>query len=158
MTVSDSRSSERLFTIYERVTPPVFQRWLRPFFSDPRTLRWFVLYACIGAFGVAVYLFLAWLLSRSGIPVIVASGIAFASGATAQFLLNRNVNFRAFHRAAHRQARTYLVVMAINFALTLAIVSLSTRFLHATAEEANLLTLPFTFPMAYLANRYVTFA
>lgn len=149
---------QRLYSFYERFTPVPAQRLLRPFFSDARTMRWFVLYGCIGATGVGIYLGLVWVLTHSGVPVLVATAVSFASGATAQFLLNRNLNFRAFHRKASYQARTYVLVMAVNFVLTLLIVYSTTRLFRLDSEIANLATLPVTFPVAYLCNRYLTFA
>jgi putative flippase GtrA len=141
---------------YRNFTPAPLRRLLTPFISSPQTLRWFLLYGCIGASGVAVFLGLVWLFARMHVMPVAASGIAFACGASLQFFLNRNYNFRAFDRAASHQARTYAAVMSINFALTLLIVACA---VHAGigAVQANLLTLVVTFPVAFLANRHLTF-
>jgi len=147
---------ERLFLFYEKL-PAGIRGQLGVFISSPLTLRWLVLYIVIGFSGVAVYFGLLWVLLRESVPVLAATACSFFTGASLQFLLNRFLNFRAFDRTVSRQASTYAAIMALNFLLTMLIVTVGTQGLHMHPFLANVVTIPVTSPTAYLANRYMTF-
>jgi acetyltransferase-like isoleucine patch superfamily enzyme/putative flippase GtrA len=147
---------ESLFRVYEKMPAGVRKR-LTVFVSDPRTLRGFFLYVCIGFTGVTVYFGLLWIFLRANLPALTATAASFLIGASLQFLLNRYLNFRAFDRTITRQASTGLAVITLNFLLTLAIVAFAVHALHMSAFLANIATIPVTLPVAYLATRYMTF-
>jgi len=122
-----------------------------------RELRWFLAYAVIGATGVAVFVGAAALLVRAGCDPLLATALGMLLGASLQFALNRHVNFRAIHQPVARQALTFATVMAVNIVATLAIVAAALHTLHASPVVANILSVPITFPLAYVVNRHLTF-
>ncbi len=124
---------------------------------DARERLLFARYAVIGASGVGIYLGLVWVLARIGWPPLAATIAGYLVGASWQFLLNRYYNFRAYDRHVAHQASSYLVVMIVNFGLTVAVVAFGIHVLRLSTFAANLLQLPVTFPIAYLANRHLTF-
>jgi putative flippase GtrA len=147
---------ERLFRLYEKI-PQALRNKLGVFVSSPQTLRLFVVYIGIGFAGLAAYFAVLEALLRENVPLLAATACSFLVGVSFQFLLNRYVNFRAFDRAVTRQASTYVVVIGLNLLLTMLVVAVAVRALHMNPFLANLATIPITSPVAYLANRYLTF-
>jgi putative flippase GtrA len=145
-----------LYALYERA-PAGARRRLSAFISSPLTLRWFVLYAGIGVSGVTVYFGLLWIFLRQHMAALPATMISYLLGASLQFVLNRYVNFQAFDRSVARQASSYLAIIVLNLMVTAVVVMVGVHAFHLHAFTANLATIPFTFPTAYLANRYMTF-
>jgi len=122
-----------------------------------RELRWFLAYAVIGATGVGVFIGAAALLLRLGCNPLLATAAGMLLGASLQFALNRQLNFRAIHQPVARQALSFATVLAFNIIATLAIVTVALRTLHASPFAADLLSVPITFPLAYIINRHLTF-
>lgn len=116
----------------------------------------FATYLAIGGGTFVVYLTVFSILQSHGIPLPVASSIAYFTTPPVHFILNRYFNFRRFDRSLHDQARTYLVVIAVQWLVTLAIVDvLSAHGVHPTI--AAILAVAVNVPCGFLANRYLTF-
>lgn len=120
------------------------------------TLRLFVNYVAIGGTTFVFYLSLFTLLERAAVPLPIAATIAYFCGTALHFTLNRWTNFRRFDRAVHDQARTFGVVIFLQWLVTLAVVTLLTgrgispTFAAVAAVVVNL-------PGGFIANRYLTF-
>jgi len=146
----------RLYAIYERM-PGVLRAPFRPFVSSPVTLRWLVWYVFIGLCGIALYLALLECLLLIGVSPLVATAIACVVSASLQFMVNRNRNFRAFNRPILQQAMNYVLIGLCVLALTMVLVFAGIHVLRLPPFTANALTLLVTTPLAYLANRHLTF-
>lgn len=120
-------------------------------------MRLFVLYCWIGLAGVFVYIGVLWLLLKLGVSAPLAITLSYCAGGATQFFGNRYFNFRAFERTVMHQGSTYVLISIVNYLLTLAFVTVAVRFAGMSVLLATVLSLPITFPAAYLANRYLTF-
>jgi putative flippase GtrA len=121
------------------------------------TARTFAGYLCIGVLGVSFYIALLWCFDQARIPSFVAFTLSYVIAVSAQFLLNRYLNFRAFDRAIHHQAGTYVVVTALNYVLMITVEELGIHVLRLNPIMAYILSIPVNLPIGYLANRYLTF-
>lgn len=111
----------------------------------------------MGVAGVALYTVLLWFFVRAGIPSFWAFTASYVLAVAAQFLMNRYWNFRAFDRAIHHQAATYLVVTALNYAIMIAVEEIGVQILHVGPVLAYIISIPVNLPVGYLANRFLTF-
>ena len=121
------------------------------------TLRTFAGYVCVGIAGVALYMGLLWCFDRAGLIPFAAFTLSYIIAVSAQFLMNKYLNFRAFDRAIHHQASTYIVVTAVNYVLMIAVEELGIHLLHVDTLMAYALSIPVNLPIGYLANRFLTF-
>jgi putative flippase GtrA len=86
----------------------------------------------------------------------LASTIAYFTGTTTHFLLNRYANFRRFDRAIHDQARTFAFLIFVQWLLTLAIISALVA--HGIVPVlARISATAINLPFGFVANRYLTF-
>src|SRR5579884_3296340 len=127
------------------------------FLTSAETRRTFALYVLIGALGVSFYVVALWALLHVGTPYFAAFTGAFILGVSAQFMMNRYFNFRAFQRTVHHQAGTYAVVTVLSYLTMMGVVSFAMRVFHFKPVLAYLLSVPINLPVGYLANRYLTF-
>ena len=111
----------------------------------------------VGVLGVALYVVLLWLFVRAGMPQFWAFTASYVLAVAAQFLMNRYWNFRAFDRAIHHQAGTYVLVTALNYVLMIAVEEFGVQVLRVGPVWAYLISIPVNLPIGYLANRFLTF-
>jgi putative flippase GtrA len=129
---------------------------LRTIAADPVVRRQFARYLIIGAtvFCVVVSTFALCISHRMLLPL--ASTTAYFTGTTTHFLLNRYANFRRFDRAIHDQARTFAIIIGVQWLLTLAIISTLVGF-GVIPIAARVAAIALNLPLGFLANRYLTF-
>jgi putative flippase GtrA len=121
------------------------------------TRRTFAGYVCVGIAGVAFYMLLLWIFVRGGMPAFWAFTGSYVLAVATQFLMNRYWNFRAFDRAIHHQAGTYVIVTAINYVIMIAVEEAAIHGLRVTPMWAYVISIPVCLPVGYLANRFLTF-
>lgn len=114
-------------------------------------------YAVAGAAGVCVYGIVLSALVHMHVPAIVSFTVSWGCGIALQFLMNRYWSFRAFDRPIRRQVVEYVAIALLNYVLMLAIEEFGMRVLNLSALAAFGLTIPVNTPIAYLANRHLTF-
>lgn len=120
-------------------------------------LRSFVGYVSVGVAGVAFYMVLLWIFVRVHVPAFAAFTASYVIAVAAQFLMNKYWNFRAFDRALHHQAGTYVVVTAVNYVIMIAVEEFAVGVLRVSPLLAYAISIPVNLPIGYLANRYLTF-
>lgn len=121
------------------------------------TRRTFTGYVCVGVAGVGLYMLLLWFFVRAGVPAFWAFTSSYALAVAAQFLMNRYWNFRAFDRAIHHQAGTYIIVTAVNYVIMIGVEEAAMSWLHVNPLWAYAISIPVNLPVGYLANRFLTF-
>jgi putative flippase GtrA len=114
-------------------------------------------FVIVGVVGTALDFGLLWLLLRGGVWQPLAVSVAYVVATGVQFVLNRHYSFRSFDRAAVDQARTYLVVSAINWLVAVACVQAGTQALGLAPLWAKALSIPPSVIVSFLGNRYLTF-
>ena len=129
---------------------------LKAFLQDPVVRRQFATYLVIGGtvFCIDVSTFAFCVAHRVILPA--ASTIAYFTGTTTHFLLNRYANFRRFDRAIHDQARTFAFIIFVQWLITLALISvLVAHGVYPTV--ARIIAIAVNLPLGFIANRYLTF-
>jgi putative flippase GtrA len=123
---------------------------------DRTTMGLFGRYVAIGAavFLVDVGTF-QFLLGR-GWNSVASVALSYAAGAVAHFLLNKYQNFRNFDRSGRRQVGTYIVLISLQWLLTIAIVSACAQFGIAPIV-ARMTAILVNLPVGFVAHRYLTF-
>lgn len=129
------------------------QRRLNDHGTRMQLIRYFVFSGC--AFCVDVGGF--QLLLSVGLWRPVAVAIAFVAGATTNFVLNRQLNFRKFGRTAPEQARTYVAVGTVLILTTMGIVELGVREWRLAPVIAKILAVGINFPLGFILHRHLTF-
>lgn len=102
-------------------------------------VRRFVIYIGVGIICALIDIGLMQLLALFGAHFMVATTAGFAAGLVVNFLLHTHVTFSASY--SHGALMRYLIVVAVNYALTLA----SVAIFHAWLDMAllgKLLSLP----------------
>ncbi len=124
--------------------------------DDPLIRRQFAVYLLIG--GTVLFIDLGTLrfCLAHGVVLVLATTIAYFTGTTSHFLLNRYANFRRFERGIHDQARTFLAIIFFQWLVTLAVVSLLVHY-GSPVLPARLVAVALNLPVGFLANRYLTF-
>ncbi len=145
------------YAAYEKFVPDQVRKLFSPFVHSRDSLALFVNYILIGITGEAILFVLFWALLGFGVNRVLALGISYTVAVSAQFVLNKYCNFRAFDRTVVQQARTYVVITAIVYAVSIPIIEITVRFLHLGAMVGLLFTVPICLPIGYLGNRYLTF-
>jgi putative flippase GtrA len=97
------------------------------------------------------------LLIRLGIAAPVAAGTSFLSGAAFHFSANRWLNFKAFHRAAAVQARTYFAIVGVAWVMTVLTIYVVHDRLGQPWLAAKVLATAITLPIGFLGHRFLTF-
>lgn len=114
-------------------------------------------YAAIGVTGTLLDVTLFGLLVRAGTWVPAAVTITFFLATALQFFLNRHWSFRATQQPASAQALPYAVVTLAAWLLTVLLVEMGTRLIHATPLVSKILSIPPVGMLSFIANRYWTF-
>ncbi len=148
---------EAAYAAYEKSVPHKVRKLLSPFVHSSNSLALFVNYILIGIAGEAILFSLFWALLVVGVNRVVALGLSYTIAVSAQFVLNKYCNFRAFDRTVVQQAGTYVVIAALVYAVSIPIIEFSVRILHLGAMVGLLFTVPICLPIGYLGNRYLTF-
>jgi putative flippase GtrA len=121
------------------------------------TRRTFIGYLIVGVTGVALYVVLLQAFVHVGTPPFAAFTLSYVLAGSSQFLMNKYWNFRAFDRAIHHQFSTYAVIVAVNYAIMIAVEEFGMHVLHMTPLWAYVLSIPFNLPIGYITNRFLTF-
>jgi putative flippase GtrA len=137
--------------------PAALSRYGASFFAASETRRTLAGYVCVGVAGVALYMLLLAAFVRIGLRSFEAFTLSYVLAVSAQFLMNKYWNFKAFDRAIHQQAATYVVVTALNYAIMIGVEEASIHTLHVTPLWAYVISIPVNLPVGYLANRFLTF-
>jgi putative flippase GtrA len=120
-------------------------------------VRQVVAYGVVGAFGTFLDVGLFWTLVRLGAWIPLAVTLAFFGATAAQFGLNRQWSFRAYHRPAIVQAPVYAIVTLVNWLLALVLVEAGIRVLHLSPMAAKAFSIPPIALLGFFANRRLTF-
>ena len=120
-------------------------------------MRQIVAYGIVGVFGTLLDVGLFSALVRLGAWVPLAVTLAFFGATAAQFVLNRQWSFRAFHRPAIAQAPVYAIVTFVNWLLALVLVEAGIQALHLSPIGAKAFSILPTALLGFVANRYLTF-
>ncbi len=117
-----------------------------------RAQRNLLLYAAIGASGVALDLVLFLLLHNSaGMHELAANAISTTAGITNNFLLNAFFNFRRSDDLAGRFVRFYAVGL-LGLAMVAVILLVFATWLGADANIVKALSLPLVLALQYTLN------
>jgi putative flippase GtrA len=121
-----------------------------------RSARLFLAYISIGGFVFCVdaglFQFLVW----QHVVLALAATAAYAVGVATHFTLNRFLNFRAFERAIHNQARTYSIIVFFQCLITLAVIE-AVVALGFLPFIAKVVAVAVNIPIGFMAHRYITF-
>ena len=90
------------------------------------------------------------------VELFLATSISYALDVLSHFTLNRCVNFRNFDRSWQAQARTYGLVVTVQWLLTLGIVALGVGA-GLSPLAAKLVAVATNVPVGFFAHRYLTF-
>lgn len=148
---------EKIYALYERLTPAFTRSMLRPLIHSPATLRQFLVYLGIQGIAMTVDFSVLAAALRIGVPVLVAVPFALAIALALHFLLNRHYNFRNFDRPLLRQAGTYLVLAVMMSAFAVLWVEALSQWFGVPVLIAKLLSMPITAVLGYITTRDLTF-
>ena len=121
-----------------------------------RTFRQLVVYLAIGGIVFCIDIGTFQLVFASSSNAVLAATVAFALAVCVHFMLNRSFNFRNFERAIHEQARTYAIIAALSWLLTLLIIEIGMH-LGLAALAAKIIAVVVNIPAGFFAHRYLTF-
>jgi putative flippase GtrA len=120
-------------------------------------IQLFIGYASVSVFVTCIDLGILHSLVNVRMPQPIGVSIAFLTANGVQFSLYRYVVFRALQRPVMIQGSAYVLVLVISWWLTVALVALITHLFGVATMLAKLFTIPITFPLGFLLNRYVIF-
>ena len=114
-------------------------------------------YATIGLLVAAIdFTTFKLTLYEAHLSLFLATSIAYGTGVTSHFLMNRHFNFRNFERKIHQQALTYGVIVCFGWLFTVSIVGFGVRSgLHPF--PARVVAIVLNFPLGFACHRYLTF-
>ena len=118
--------------------------------------RFFFTYAAIGCVVFFVDILSYRMSLLLGARLYLAVTIAFVLALCVHFTLNKFVNFKNFDRAIHQQLRTYGVLVAFNYCLTLGTVELGVHW-GLSPLMAKIVSVGLVFPIGFLSQRHLTF-
>lgn len=121
------------------------------------TARTFAGYVVIGVLGVALYVALLWCFVHLHMPPLPAFTLSYVIAVSAQFLMNKFLNFKSFDRAIHKQAGTYVIITAFNYVIMIGVEELGIGPLRLSPIMAYMLSIPVNLPLSYFAHRFLTF-
>jgi putative flippase GtrA len=130
---------------------------IEPVIDSPAALAQLAAYIMIQAATAGVDFATLYVLLRLKLAMSAAVAVAYVTGLAANFALNRNVNFRNFERPLHRQAWAYATIAALVLGFTVLWVDTFVHFLHVPPMIAKALSIPVTFVIGFLSNKYVIF-
>ncbi|MBD3881915.1 GtrA family protein [Phormidium tenue FACHB-886] len=131
---------------------------LNPLLSTPSAKLVFSLLRYLGIGGLVFFVDVGtfqWLILHQAY-VFLAASISYSLAVVCHFTLNKFLNFRNFERSTARQFRTYLVVVAFCWLVTLVVVESGVR-LGLAPLTAKLIAVGLNIPLGFLGHRYLTF-
>ena len=118
----------------------------------------FVRFVFVGGTAAALQLIsLAAMLQVARIDYRLAAAVAFAVSVIFHFLANRHFTFRIAGAPEISQVARYLVIVGLNFLLTLAVTSLSVEVFHWSAYVGTVLSILTTVSVSYGGSKYWVF-
>lgn len=133
----------------------LFRALFAKLLHDAKARRQFAAYITIGTFVFCVDLSVFQLCLVHIRSLTISSTIAYFTGTTTHFLLNRYANFRNFDRAIHDQARTFIAIIFFQWLVTMLVVNVVAS--HAPALVGKIAAVVVNLPLGFLAHRYLTF-
>lgn len=128
--------------------------------TTPRVSAWRQLllrYVAIGGVCFAIdFSILRSLLFGRTMPWALAATIAFVLANGVHFVLNKWLNFRNHDRELHEQFGTYVGVLAVCLAITIATIGVLGHF-GVAALTAKVVAIIINVPVGFLGHRYLTF-
>jgi len=117
-------------------------------------VRKFWTFVAVGGVTALVYLgLMALLLNVVGLNYRVCVSVAYVGAIALHFSLNRHVTFRSADGNIFPQAWRYLAMVAINYVVTLAIVSYVVEVLNHSAFIGAISALVATIVVGYIVSR-----
>jgi putative flippase GtrA len=114
-------------------------------------------YLLIGGivFVVDVGAFQLFLLTHLYVPL--ATTLSYGLAVVAHFTLNKFFNFKNFERSTLRQFRTYLLVVAVCWLITMLVIQIGINQLGLTPLQAKLIAVIVNIPIGFICHKYLTF-
>lgn len=97
------------------------------------------------------------LLIVAGVFLAIATTLSFTLAVCVHFTLNKYLNFRVHDRSVQAQASTYVVVAAVAWLVTLAIVEIGVRLGGLPPLASKLVAVAVNIPVGFFGHRYLTF-
>jgi putative flippase GtrA len=120
-------------------------------------LRWrFGRFIFVGVISAVVDLGVLWLLDRFGVPYALAVTAGFVAGLGVNYWLHAGFTFEVESRSVEQLSR-FLVVVLINYLLTIGIVALLHGVFDLGVMVAKLVSLPFVAVNGYILSRVWVF-
>jgi len=116
----------------------------------------FLLYCLCGGIGVATDYLIYYSALTFGLWYQAANVLGYLSGTLVSFFLNRKITFGVRDKLARRLAM-FLMVAAIGFTTSAAMLWLLVDIMSVDARIAKLLTLPVVVIIQFSMNRRITF-
>lgn len=120
-------------------------------------LPYFVRYVFIGGFVFMLDIGSFQGLIVSGVYRPLATTLSYLLAISTHFCLNRVLNFRNFDRSGSSQLRTYLVVAAFSWVITMIVIEVGVQALHMTPLWAKILAVAINIPIGFLGHKLFTF-
>ena len=118
-----------------------------------------VRFLAVGACAAALQFLVLWgLLRGAGLPYQAATLLAYAASVVFHFLANRYFTFRASGAPRGREMLRYGVLLVVNGALTLGIVTACVEWAGTTPYAATLVAIGATVLVGFGISRYWVFA
>lgn len=83
--------------------------------------------------------------------------IAYILSVVVHFIGNRYLTFQSYHQHSFSQIKRYIVLLLINYCLTLAIVTTSVAFLHVSPYIGIALAIAFTVGIGFIISKTYVF-
>lgn len=119
----------------------------------PSLLRYLLIGGIV--FVVDVGAFQLLLLFHTYVPL--ATTLSYGSAVVVHFTLNKFFNFKNFERSTLRQFRTYLLVVAVCWLITVLIIQIGIGRLGLTPLQAKLIAVVLNIPIGFVCHKYLTF-
>lgn len=117
-----------------------------------------VRFLCVGGAAAGVYFAVVHVLTvRAGLPAIVSVSIGYACSVACHFLANRRYTFGYTGSWSAAQLLRYTAVAAVNYALTLGVVTLLSRSTTIGLNPAVACAILTTTAFGFLASRHWIF-
>jgi putative flippase GtrA len=124
-------------------------------FNQERILQ-FMRFCTVGGSVAVIDLTLVWITSHI-LPALVAVSVGYIVGVTCHFLLNKFWVFRCNSQQYRRQVALYLVQVALNWLMTMLIVSLVLSRTGASVVVARMISIPPMTLFTFCFLRFVVF-
>jgi putative flippase GtrA len=124
-------------------------------FNQARILQ-FIRFCTVGGSVAVIDLTLVWITSHL-LPALVAVSLGYIVGVTCHFLLNKFWVFRCNSQQYRRQVALYLVQVALNWLMTMLIVSMVLSSTAASVVVARMISIPPITLFTFCFLRFVVF-